>query len=87
MTDEAQRRCCACLGRPAPRAPARHPPRGEFDRLEIQHFFEVYRTSSPANVEGATWAGHRRRGRDHASVARHLEHEAAIESAIEDAAH
>ncbi len=30
----------------------------EFDRLEIQHFFEVYKELEPGKyVEGATWAG------------------------------
>ncbi|MDP9395661.1 MAG: inorganic diphosphatase [Actinomycetota bacterium] len=30
----------------------------EFDRLEIQHFFEVYKDLEPGkSVEGATWAG------------------------------
>jgi inorganic pyrophosphatase len=30
----------------------------EFDRLEIQHFFEVYKTLEPGkSVEGATWVG------------------------------
>lgn len=30
----------------------------EFDRLEIQHFFEVYKELEPGkSVEGATWAG------------------------------
>ncbi len=30
----------------------------EFDRLEIQHFFEVYKAIEPGkSVEGATWAG------------------------------
>ena len=30
----------------------------EFDRLEIQHFFEVYKDLEPAkSVEGATWVG------------------------------
>ncbi len=30
----------------------------KFDRLEIQHFFEVYKELEPAkSVEGATWAG------------------------------
>ena len=34
----------------------RHLP--EFDRLEIQHFFEVYKDLEPGkSVEGATWAG------------------------------
>jgi inorganic pyrophosphatase len=34
----------------------RHVP--EFDRLEIQHFFEVYKDLEPGkSVEGATWAG------------------------------
>jgi inorganic pyrophosphatase len=31
---------------------------GEFDRLEIQHFFEVYKDLEPGkSVEGASWAG------------------------------
>jgi inorganic pyrophosphatase len=31
----------------------------EFDRLEIQHFFEVYKDLEPGkSVEGATWVGH-----------------------------
>ncbi len=30
----------------------------EFDRLEIQHFFEVYKELEPGkSVEGASWAG------------------------------
>ena len=30
----------------------------EFDRLEIQHFFQVYKDLEPGkSVEGATWAG------------------------------
>ncbi len=30
----------------------------EFDKLEIQHFFEVYKDLEPGkSVEGATWAG------------------------------
>jgi inorganic pyrophosphatase len=30
----------------------------EFDRLEIQHFFEVYKDLEPGkSVEGATWTG------------------------------
>jgi inorganic pyrophosphatase len=34
----------------------RHMP--EFDRLEIQHFFEVYKDLEPGkSVEGATWVG------------------------------
>ena len=34
----------------------RHLP--EFERLEIQHFFEVYKDIEPGkSVEGATWAG------------------------------
>src|SRR5947199_1666326 len=34
----------------------RHLP--EFDRLEIEHFFEVYKTLEPGkSVEGAHWAG------------------------------
>ena len=31
----------------------------EFDRMEIQHFFEVYKDLEPGkSVEGATWVGH-----------------------------
>jgi inorganic pyrophosphatase len=31
---------------------------GEFDRLEIQHFFEVYKDLEPGkSVEGASWVG------------------------------
>jgi inorganic pyrophosphatase len=30
----------------------------EFDRLEVQHFFEVYKDLEPGkSVEGATWEG------------------------------
>ena len=30
----------------------------EFDRLEIQHFFEIYKDLEPGKcVEGATWCG------------------------------
>ena len=30
----------------------------KFDRLEIQHFFEVYKDLEPGkSVEGATWVG------------------------------
>ncbi|MGX1313557.1 inorganic pyrophosphatase [Streptomyces calvus] len=40
----------------------------EFDRLEIQHFFEVYKDLEPGkSVEGANWVGPGgRRGRDRA---------------------
>jgi inorganic pyrophosphatase len=61
----------------------------EFDRLEIQHFFEVYKDLEPGkSVEGASWVG--RTEAEHeieASFARHDEHEHEVESAIEDAAH
>jgi inorganic pyrophosphatase len=31
---------------------------GEFDRMEIQHFFQVYKDLEPGkSVEGATWVG------------------------------
>jgi len=61
----------------------------EFDRLEIQHFFEVYKDLEPGkSVEGASWAGRvDAEAEIVASFARHVEHEAAAESAIEDAAH
>jgi inorganic pyrophosphatase len=30
----------------------------EFDRMEIQHFFEIYKALEPGkSVEGATWVG------------------------------
>ena len=49
----------------------------EFDRLEIQHFFEVYKDLEPGkSVEGATWVGRTDAEAEiHASVSRHLEHE------------
>ncbi|MGI8760978.1 MAG: inorganic diphosphatase [Jatrophihabitantaceae bacterium] len=54
----------------------------EFDRLEIQHFFEVYKALEPGkSVEGASWAGRvdaeaeivasRRRLRDASPASRH----------------
>jgi inorganic pyrophosphatase len=61
----------------------------EFDRLEIQHFFEVYKDLEPGkSVEGATWVGRTEAEAEIlASIARHEEHERAVESEIEDAAH
>jgi inorganic pyrophosphatase len=61
----------------------------EFDRLEIQHFFEVYKDLEPGkSVEGATWVGRTEAEAEiHASFARQQEHERAAESEIEDAAH
>ncbi len=61
----------------------------EFDRLEIQHFFEVYKDLEPGkSVEGASWTGRTEAEAEiHASVERHAAHEAAAESAIEDASH
>jgi inorganic pyrophosphatase len=61
----------------------------EFDRLEIQHFFEVYKDLEPGkSVEGASWTGRAEaEGEIDASRERHLAHEAALESAIEDASH
>ena len=61
----------------------------EFDRLEIQHFFEVYKDLEPGkSVEGASWTGRTEAELEiEASFARHEEHEAHAESAIEDAAH
>ena len=71
MTDEKggdDKVLCVPGRRPAAGAPARHPPPAEFDRLEIQHFFEVYKDLEPGkSVEGATWVGpHRGRGRGRA---------------------
>ena len=45
----------------------------EFDRLEIQHFFEVYKDLEPGkSVEGSTWAG---RADAEAEIARSFERE------------
>ena len=51
----------------------------EFDRLEIEHFFAVYKDLEPGkSVEGATWAGRvEAEAEIHASYARLGEHEAA----------
>ena len=57
----------------------------EFDRLEIQHFFEVYKDLEPGkSVEGADWVGRAEAEAEiHASFARHLEHERELaESAV-----
>ena len=61
----------------------------EFDRLEIQHFFEVYKDLEPGkSVEGASWVGRvEAEAEIVASIARAEEHEAEIESAIEDESH
>jgi inorganic pyrophosphatase len=61
----------------------------EFDRLEIQHFFEVYKDLEPGkSVEGASWVNRTDAEAEVvASFARHEEHEAHVESSIEDAAH
>ena len=59
----------------------------EFDRLEIQHFFEVYKDLEPGkSVEGASWVGRAEAEAEiAASFQRHEEHERQAESAIEDA--
>ncbi len=61
----------------------------EFDRLEIQHFFEVYKDLEPGkSVEGASWTGRTEAEAEiRASIERHAAHEAAVEGAIEDASH
>jgi inorganic pyrophosphatase len=61
----------------------------EFDRLEIQHFFEVYKDLEPGkSVEGASWVGRTEAEAEiAASFERHDEHERAVESEIEDATH
>jgi inorganic pyrophosphatase len=48
----------------------------EFDRLEIQHFFEVYKDLEPGkSVEGATWVGRAAAEEEiQASRARLIEH-------------
>jgi inorganic pyrophosphatase len=47
----------------------------EFDRLEVQHFFEVYKDLEPGkSVEGATWEGRDAAEREVlASIARYKE--------------
>jgi inorganic pyrophosphatase len=61
----------------------------EFDRLEIQHFFEVYKDLEPGkSVEGASWTGRvEAEAEIMASIQRHLEREAVVEGEIEDASH
>jgi len=61
----------------------------EFDRLEIQHFFEVYKDLEPGkSVEGASWVGRTEAEHEIAeSFERHDEHEREAESAIDDAGH
>jgi inorganic pyrophosphatase len=56
---------------------------GEFDRLEIQHFFEVYKDLEPGkSVEGATWVGRTEAEAEiHASYKRARDAEARGESA------
>ena len=51
----------------------------EFDRLEIQHFFEVYKDLEPGkSVEGASWVGRTEAEAEIvASIARHDEAAAA----------
>ena len=42
---------------------------GEFDRMEIQHFFTVYKDLEPGkSVEGATWVGRVLRGGEERAV-------------------
>ncbi|HYN75532.1 MAG TPA: inorganic diphosphatase [Candidatus Limnocylindria bacterium] len=50
----------------------------EFDRLEIEHFFSVYKDLEPGkSVEGATWGGKMEAEAEiHASYARLVRHEA-----------
>jgi inorganic pyrophosphatase len=50
----------------------------EFDRLEIQHFFTVYKDLEPGkSVEGATWTGRvEAEAEIRASRQRHLDTEA-----------
>jgi len=59
----------------------------EYDRLEIQHFFEVYKDLEPGkSVEGATWVGRFEAEEEiRRSYAREIEHVAALaESGSED---
>ena len=54
----------------------------EFDRMEIQHFFEIYKTLEPGkSVEGATWVGRADAEREiKASYQRALDEEAVAEA-------
>ena len=63
----------------------RHVP--EFERLEIQHFFEVYKDLEPGkSVEGADWVGRAEAEAEiQASRERLLEHEREREAAAEAA--
>lgn len=50
----------------------------EFDRLEIQHFFEVYKHLEPGkSVEGASWVGRSDAEREITASIRRLHHEQA----------
>ena len=58
----------------------------EFDKLEIQHFFEVYKDLEPGkSVEGATWVGRfeaeEEIRRSYAREIEHLAQQAAAEAA------
>ena len=62
MRDEAggdDKVLCIPAGDPRSDAhPGPRPTSREFDRLEIQHFFETYKDLEPGkSVEGATWTG------------------------------
>ncbi len=59
----------------------------EFDRLEIEHFFSVYKDLEPGkSVEGATWTGRLEAEAEiHASYARLQEHEALAASGASEA--
>ncbi len=62
----------------------------EFDRLEIQHFFEVYKDLEPGkSVEGASWVGRTEAEAEIvASIARHEEYELEHQAHVRDhAAH
>ncbi|MFS8478026.1 MAG: inorganic diphosphatase [Micromonosporaceae bacterium] len=51
---------------------------GEFDRLEIQHFFTVYKDLEPGkSVEGATWVG---RSEAEAEIRRSIERHRAAQA-------
>jgi inorganic pyrophosphatase len=56
----------------------------EFDRLEIQHFFEVYKDLEPGkSVEGATWVG-RAEAEDEINLSRQRYREAIESGAYHD---
>jgi inorganic pyrophosphatase len=59
----------------------------QFDKLEIQHFFEVYKDLEPGkSVEGATWVGRFEAEEEiRRSYAREIEHQAQLQRELAEA--